>query len=1039
MNQLTLDLNPKSNLYEMLNPEQQAAVMAPINSAVRVMAGAGTGKTELLTIRFIKLALDLLDEAGQNPSNRLWVSTFTEKAAREIKERIDGYLLQAAGMSLHPQAWVGTFHSLCLTMLKRHADKTPHPDGYTLLSDIETEILREEVFEHLLNGERELMASAISAQQLPCSPTCMLPEHLLQMDLHNLEGLFGNILFGIIPRLKSAGLSPLEFYTQASKQTDALTELLMSMPANGWTEHEDYARFWRQHLDAVSHSRFSFFPSEWHVEIEAYKAARKQAPPPTPQQLLKKALKELCATQQWVGYNGRKKQPYTPISPDFSELKAIQALEKDLIAVVATTYALYQQTLQSRQVSDFDDLIYDAQTLLASYPDVQAAYQNHFAHFMVDEFQDSNGGQLQLIRYLLPLQNPGITVVGDKKQSIYGFRFAEPENLDLLFENVPSTQTVHLQTNYRSYPPILAVANRITDMMSAGPPEHLTPSAGNKPHTQVPVCWFHLEDAKGISEAKQNETQWITDTIADLLADNAYSPQDIAVLVRGHQKALQIEEALEVLSIPSVKQRNLGFFQSPVIQQAVSLLALAENPRNDMALINLLQRKLTHHELYMLAKYRQQLKKDMDLTELSYYDALLNLYHHPQNAPNTLKSCISFLHSFTATLNNLETQAGQWNPAHLLTRILQQFPLVTPAELKHPVGKKAQKQLQLLSRVLYHWVAKAAEPLSLADVLLLLYRCQEKDELQLPVEDDSFSEDAVRIMTVHGAKGLQFPVVFLAATDSYRKSQGDGQLTVDPQYNGKLGVGLILNRYREEKTLKKLVYDTVWKSPRLQEEELRLFYVGVTRAKQRLYVSSWHKSFAYINPRFFQDLPVQIRTTDDIPWKADADRSKLAQEFTRRYHSQPPDESPRPVAPTAVYPKSFLPLMPVLTLDCLKPLSESISQADLPFRESLCVNWQNQAWILLPYTPLTDSDPRETRYLVPGEWGLWPVILLRKLYPDLDVAHIDWKSPPLGLQSPLSQEALTAEMATLSQSIQSSLQNNLSSPGGAREIAIKSL
>jgi hypothetical protein len=237
----------------------------------------------------------------------------------------------------------------------------------------------------------------------------------------------------------------------------------------------------------------------------------------------------------------------------------------------------------------------------------------------------------------------------------------------------------------------------------------------------------------------------------------------------------------------------------------------------------------------------------------------------------------------TQTLSQLHQEQQYLRPCHVFERILQYFPLVTPGQWDELTTRKALKHLDLFKRMLYHWVNRARQPLTMEEALVLIQRYQAKDDLELPVEQDAFAEDAVRIMTVHGSKGLQFPVVFLAGVDRFRKSRESGLFTLDPQYPGKAGFGLMLNKWQEQPSLKKVVYDTVWKVPRNLEEELRLFYVGVTRAKNRLYLSSFSQSFPYVNPVFFRDKAVLALSPDEVPWLEGDDQNALATRLKARY------------------------------------------------------------------------------------------------------------------------------------------------------------
>ncbi len=887
----------ESVLLARLNPQQQEAVMAPLQGAIRVMAGAGTGKTELITRRFAKLVMDLQAEQVDHPTGKIWVSTFTDKAAQEMKSRITDYVLKASDISLDPHAWIGTFHSLCQRILQQHKNKRPYLKQYTLLTDAEQELFIEEMIQAVLSCNPPALKEALAHAGLPHLETVLSLPQWQALSMQQYDDLIEEIITTLIPQIKASGLSPKGFYQLAKQQSAEVTQLIRTLPVSDgygggmWEEHESYARHWQKHLEPVSYSGFSFAPTDWEVELAAEKSHRQQKDPISPDKLCLKKLKLLYDTHYFVSYDGRKKKaPFSPATRDLSDLDAAVQLETRLIDILAAIYALYQYQLRVLNAFDFDDLIQETIQLLEDFPEVRSDYQETFAHFMVDEFQDSNGSQLRLIELLCGKQDPKLTVVGDKKQSIYGFRFAEPENLELLFSDTPDVKTIPLQTNYRSVSPILALANRVTEMMNLPASETLIHPIGEAPDTNNAVQWLHLEEATSVGEARAIESLWIAETIADLIHQGIYEPKDIAVLVRSNPRVGQIEALLDDLGIPSIKQKNLGFFDSPVIQQAVALLQLAENNNDDFAMINLLQRKLNHQQLYLLSNIRKDLIPAMGDNHISYYEALCHVVQDPENAPEALIPCVPLFEMMVSQLHAFETAKLTLPPHLLFNALLQAFPLIQTADLVTLKGQKTYQQLERLKQMLYYWTAHAKSSLSLRQILDYIERSQAKNELKFPVQDDDFQENAVKLMTLHGAKGLQFPVVFLAGVEESSNKGEKGKIAIDSQYPGKMGFGLLVNKVDEEKSLKRLVYETVWKKPREQAEALRLLYVGITRAESRLYLSSWPKSFPYLNPAFFQDLPVLRLEDSDLTFKTPTEKAAVLEEMKGRYW-QVPDEA----------------------------------------------------------------------------------------------------------------------------------------------------
>jgi superfamily I DNA/RNA helicase len=854
-----------------LNERQREAVMTPVNQALQVLAGAGTGKTELISRRFVKLVKDLRAARVPRAEERILVVTFTSDAAAGMRERIHQRLLDNGEDGLGPDAWISTFHQFCMRLLRAHPLEVGLPPDFAILNSLQQQVLFNRVAHGVLAGEFANLGETMLrfGLQGKVSPQVLSMEALEQSGLDDLESLLEpSRLYRLISRIKSSGLAPAEFLDTALSQSRRLTDRLKTIPVPHSVELNGVENIglkldaWRDCLKPWAHDR-------WDPVRELERRAEETG-------------KKLTAGSYKDELPGLAKlylmpRTFEPIFPELEPLDQALVLEEATIRIIAAIYALYQDSLLAEGACDFDDLINHAIALLARSPVLRARYQQKFEAVIVDEFQDSNGSQLRLLELLVRQGAQNLTVVGDEKQSIYAFRFAQPENLDLIFRHGPYKK-VNLQTNYRSRPPMLSVANALTGRITARAQQQLDACEANALHQLPQVTWVNwdtmVEKANGkpghaeISEHKLLETRYIAVEIARLVASGEYTFSDIVVLVKSHAKAEAIQKALAEFNIPAIRQKNLGFFQEGVIKDALALLRLVCNPQDELSLVRILQNKLNQRQIRSLMTLRRTLYSSGDSviegetsrkqTRLSLFETCLRLYEEPflVELPWPVAQAVGHL---AFSLLEIRKQRARYTPVQLFLKLAQVVGLV---DLATPAWRQKQQRVSLrtLEKMLYLFSQRQPLAPTLDEVLEILDQYAADPNQELPVSEDLSGEDAVRLMTVFASKGLEFPVVFVAYAEKGRAAGAgdDTAMLFDPQYEGKNGFGLILGKVNGIPNLKREIYQKAWVAPRGDLEALRVFYVALTRARERLYVIRGSQSPEWTAPEGYPEDAVAL-------------------------------------------------------------------------------------------------------------------------------------------------------------------------------------
>lgn len=517
------------------------------------------------------------------------------------------------------------------------------------------------------------------------------------------------------------------------------------------------------------------------------------------QKLLKTCMKELDINEKLLPL----KSIASKIGSQKDELISAEAFVKIAstdfrLAQISKIYSLYQKKLKSSNALDFDDIIFKTVELFAYHKDVLLKYHDRFKYILVDEYQDTNTAQYQLIK-LLALKNKNLTVVGDDDQSIYGWRGANIRNILDFEKDFKTAEVIKLEQNYRSTKTILTVANAVIN---------------NNFNRKDKVLWTENSEGNHIKYYKAmtdfEEGIFVSDTIKkNILIGHKYS--DYAILYRTNAQSRALEEQLVKKNIPYRLFGGVRFYERKEIKDILSYLKLIHNTSDEIAIkriINVPRRGIGDATIDKISSYATG--KDM-----TFYEALKELDFVPELGNRTKR-----LIEFREILEELILDSKTLNITDLINKILSKTLYIE--ELKMEDTEEAVSRIENLHEL----ISKAAEFESVSEDKTLTTFLE---EVALVADIDNYveSNDAVVLMTIHSSKGLEFPNVFLVGLEegvfpSFRSLNGDA---------------------------KEL------------EEERRLCYVAITRAKENLYVTTansrrQHGQIVYNSPsRFLKEIP----------------------------------------------------------------------------------------------------------------------------------------------------------------------------------------
>lgn len=470
---------------------------------------------------------------------------------------------------------------------------------------------------------------------------------------------------------------------------------------------------------------------------------------------------------------------------------------------VADVYAMYQEKLRENNAVDFDDLLFLAVRLLQENEEVREKYQSRFQYILVDEYQDTNHAQYALTK-ILAARWRNICVVGDADQSIYAWRGADIRNIIDFTRDYPDAASIKLEQNYRSTKTILHAANAVIDNNESRPKKTLWTEnpTGNK--------IIHYQ-----AQTEHDEADYIAGVIYNRHEISHEPYGDMAILFRTNAQSRVLEEKLMRYAIPYTMVGGTKFYDRKEIKDVLAYLRLLYNPEDSLSLtriINVPKRNIGATTMEHVAAYAEA-------QGISLFEALSSTDEIP-----VTKRAKASLENFAAMIFDLLNDIEGKDVLSLIETVIKQtgYGDMLDKEAEHdPQGESRKENVGEFLSVAKDYMDSNPEG-NLQDFL-------ENVALVSDVDDFESSDSKVTLMTLHAAKGLEFPVVFLTGLDE----------------------GL----FPHSRTLM---------DPAQVEEERRLAYVGITRAERQLYVTNavtrtmYGRISAYMPSRFLAEIPSQF-------------------------------------------------------------------------------------------------------------------------------------------------------------------------------------
>ena len=506
--------------------------------------------------------------------------------------------------------------------------------------------------------------------------------------------------------------------------------------------------------------------------------------------------------------------------------------------IVAEIYAVYQQRLTTSNAMDFDDLIMKTVEILQKFPDARARYRHRFKHILVDEYQDTNHAQYILIRELVGTEREGLapaelSVVGDADQSIYGFRGATIRNILQFEEDYPDATTILLEQNYRSTQNILSAANAVIAKNESRKEKNLWSESGSG----AKLIGF-------VAENEHHEAEFVRDEMRKLFDEGKSRFGDTAIFYRTNAQSRVFEETFMRSTIPYKVVGGVRFYERKEVKDLLAYLRVLVNPSDEVSLqriINTPKRGIGDRALDVISEIAKR-------ESISVWSALSRTTSS-ELTPKAAAAISGFVSMMSALQVLVEANRP---PATIAAAVLEESGLL--AELRasgDPQDEVRIENLEELVAVVEEYeerVVGEGETPTLAGFLEEVSLVADADEI--PEGEDHGG--VVTLMTLHTAKGLEFPTVFLTGMEE--------------------GVFPHSRTLGEKKEL---------------EEERRLAYVGLTRARERLYLSRAEYRSAWgapnYNPpsRFLEEIPDEL-----IDWNKSAS-GFVTPPITRRKSNSP--------------------------------------------------------------------------------------------------------------------------------------------------------
>lgn len=828
-----MDTTPDKHQEIHLTENQKRAVTT-LGRNLCVSAGAGSGKTTVLVDRYIYL----FEHGGMEVSG-IAAITFTEKAANQMKEKIRSKIQKRITLAEDPgeketwalrfrdvgSAWIHTIHGLCARLLKENAIEAGIDPRFVILNQTETIILLHRTVRDFindrLNHETETMVRLLMAYGLRRTR-----ETLVRMLEHrDMVSAWSDQYRGLSDE---EALKPLRSEARAMLQSMSGNLESISCP-----DQDDLIEKTRQYALTLLGSRdlsAEILTALSSINLKGGSKKKWGEEELKHAKALLSELKELSAGLVLL-YDEEK------VRQDLALLRALIS-EFDLLN------ERYHSEKTGRGAVDFDDLLILALGLLKQNPEVRNLYRKELSTLLIDELQDTDRLQMEIVRQIAGDEPGRIFAVGDAKQSIYGFRGADVSVFQAFQQQIRANDpegVIPLNRNFRSQEEVLDFLNHLFSRIFPSRAESdedilfekLEPHLGSIEGDHFVECFFSgSSDGERISmqETRRQEAAWIASRIRDMVENKeeriylspgrkrAVQFGDIAILFRATTGLKIYEGALRQLGIPFTVIGGAGFFEKQEVIDVLNLLRVLLYPEDQAALAGFLRSPcagIRDETLFFMTR-EQSLSQ-----ALSGVEAIQKIDESERRILVRAREMIGKLRSVRDRIRIPE----------LIGRFLDMsgYPAMILTDPVH--GKQRYANLKKLMDFAREFSAKPFFDLS--DFVGHIEELMEKNtrEAESPVDEEA--QDTVRILTVHRAKGLEFPVVFLPDL-----AARDGARSAPVQVHREIGIGIQTPDDRggfRDSCIRKRIIDQCRSND--VHEEKRLFYVAATRAKDFLVLS----------------------------------------------------------------------------------------------------------------------------------------------------------------------------------------------------------
>lgn len=782
-----------------------------------ISSPAGSGKTEKLARRYIALL-----QSGVEVE-RVLALTFTDKAAAEMKQRILR-ILKAEDDNLFrlllekmPLMRVTTIHSFCGTLLRRFSFDAEIDPNYGIADEMDSGMEWEEVLYDVL-----MSAGARRAVPLQNENDFIL-QTLSEKGFRGLDYLKGTLDYLFSKRPFSLEAQP---FIHVRSVSDELTEELLS---------------WEGAADAIDNYKRIFVKGQ-HEELYPLKECFLTSDG-TPRKKTPTHLKGIAGYQEWA----------LKMSRYWKDVRLEEFSERSerLYTIFNTCLRSYSARKKSKSVLDFSDLEYLAYRMLTENPEwanILYAFDEKTDHILVDEFQDTNNFQWALISKLTEEwrsglgakreggTRPTIFFVGDEKQSVYFFRGANVE----IFHRAKAQMEAWLgdefvyeeaKENYRSRPAIIDFTNMIFSKIMGRPGDYpwitrYTPFTSKRPGIphkgRIELILLQPDNDIKMEERKLKEADVIAQRIKSLAGNFELAERgsehtrpcrysDIAILLKKRTHLAHYEEALRKYGIPFVAVKGIGFYQETEIAMLRALVFFLSNPHDDYSLYTLLKSPMFNtpeNDILQLA----------DIEGESLFEKMINVDAVRAGSPRPCEFLRDWL-----------TQSAHSPVAELI-----EHALVSTKAWRYFHDEQKLANIKKFLRIVEDLEAGGN---SLIRIREFLERTIDEQEAKANVNAEGM--DAVRIMTIHAAKGLEFPVVIVPGIEEpFSPKTGDNLVYEIPPGEGQ-EEGRFFFKSVSEPSIRESDDDFLIHKAKEIEEQIRLFYVAVTRAEEALILTGY--------------------------------------------------------------------------------------------------------------------------------------------------------------------------------------------------------